>query len=154
MSELLFPLYPWLRAFHILAVIAWMAGLLYLPRLYVYHMGAAAGGELDEALKAQERRLLRAIMNPAMIASWTFGVLMLAANPGLLSQGFMHVKLLLVVLLTGLHHVYSTARKKFERGERPRTERTWRILNEAPAVLAILIVILVVVEPFRGGVAP
>jgi putative membrane protein len=152
-SELLFPFYSWLRAFHILAVIAWMAGLLYLPRLYVYHMGAAAGGELEGALKAQERRLLRVIMNPAMIAAWTFGVLMLAANPGLLPQPWMLAKLVLVVAMTGLHHIYSSARKTFERGQRPRSERFWRMINEAPAVLAILIVILAVVEPLRGSLA-
>ena len=148
MSEQLFVFYPWFRAFHILSVIAWMAGLLYLPRLYVYHMGATADGELDTALKGQERRLLRIIMNPAMIATWTFGVLMLAANPGLLSQGWMHAKLLLVVAMTGLHHIYSAARAKFERGERPRTEKFWRMINEAPFILAIFIVILAVVEPF------
>jgi putative membrane protein len=148
MSEILFPAYPWLRALHILAVIAWMAGLLYLPRLFVYHMTATAGGELETALAAQERRLLRFIMNPAMVAAWAFGLLMLAANPALLSQGWMHAKLVLVIGMTGLHHVYSSARKRFDRGERPRSERFWRLINEAPAVLAILIVILAVVEPF------
>jgi putative membrane protein len=145
--------YQWLRALHILSVIAWMAGLLYLPRLFVYHMTAAAGGELETALKAQEGRLLKFIMNPAMIAAWIFGVLMLVANTALLSQPWMHAKLVLVVVMTGLHHVYSLARKRFERGERPRTERFWRMINEAPAVVAILIVILAVVEPFRGAVA-
>ena len=83
MSEQLFAFYPWLRALHILSVIAWMAGMLYLPRLFVYHMKATAGGELDETLKVQERRLLRGITNPAMIAAWVFGLLMLWANPGL-----------------------------------------------------------------------
>jgi len=148
MSDWLAGGYQWLRALHILAVIAWMAGMLYLPRLYVYHMTATPDGELDEALKTQERRLLRGILNPAMIATWTLGPLMLWANPELLSQPWMHAKLLLVVLMSAVHGFYAAARKKFERGERPRTERFWRIINEAPAVLAIGIVILAVVEPF------
>ena len=148
MSEQLFVFYPWLRALHILSVIAWMAGMLYLPRLYVYHMDASPGGELDETLKIQERRLLKGITNPAMIATWTFGVLMLIANPGLLSQGWMHAKLLLVIVMSGVHGYYAATLKKFARGERPRTARFWRIVNEAPAVLAIFIVIFAVVEPF------
>ncbi len=153
MSEQLFALfysanvYSWLRALHILSVIAWMAGMLYLPRLYVYHMKAAPGGELDETLKVQERRLLRGITNPAMLAAWALGILMLIANPALLSQSWMHAKLALVVTMSAVHGYYSSARKKFERGERPRTERFWRILNEVPAVLAIPIVIFAVVEP-------
>lgn len=147
-AQFLSPFALWLKAFHILAVIAWMAGLLYLPRLFVYHMTAAPGGELDEALKKQERRLLKGIMNPAMIAVWLFGVLTLLATPAFLMQGWLHAKLLLVVVMTGIHHVYMAARKKFERGERPRTERFWRIVNEIPAVLAVLIVIFVVVKPF------
>jgi len=148
MSDWLASAYQWLRALHILAVIAWMAGMLYLPRLFVYHMTATPGGELDEALKTQERRLLRGILNPAMIAAWVFGPLMLWANPTLLSEPWMHTKLLLVVLMSGIHGYYAVARKKFERGERPRSERFWRIANEVPAVLAIGIVILAVVEPF------
>jgi putative membrane protein len=148
MSELLLPYYQWLRAFHILAVIAWMAGMLYLPRLYVYHMGAAPGGELETALKLQERRLLRAITNPAMIAAWTLGVLLLSANPALLSESWMHAKLTFVLILSGVHGFYASAFRKFARGERPYTERFWRIMNEAPALLAIGIVIFVVAEPF------
>jgi putative membrane protein len=131
-----------------LAVIAWMAGMLYLPRLYVYHMTATPGGELETALKLQERRLLRAIMNPAMIAAWTLGALMLIANPPLLQQGWMHAKLTFVVIMSGLHGFYSSSRRAFERGERPRSERFWRIMNEVPAVLAIGIVIFAVVQPF------
>lgn len=148
MSELLFPYYPWLRAFHILSVIAWMAGMLYLPRLFVYHMSASPGGELEETLKLQERRLLKGIVNPAMIAAWLFGLLMLAANPPLLQEAWMHAKLTLVVAMSALHGFYASAQKKFARGERPRTERFWRIANEAPFVLAIFIVIFAVVEPF------
>jgi putative membrane protein len=148
MSELLFPYYPWLRALHILSVIAWMAGMLYLPRLYVYHMGATPGGELEETLKLQERRLLRGIVNPAMIAAWLFGLLMLAANPDLLSRGWMHAKLALVIVMSGVHGFYAVMLKKFARGERPLSSTTWRILNETPFVLAIFIVVFAVVEPF------
>ncbi len=142
------PAYLWIKAFHILSVIAWMAGLLYLPRLFVYHVNATPGGELDETLKLQEHRLLRLIMNPAMIAAWLLGVLMLAVNSGLLSQGWMHVKLTALVAMTGLHHVYSAARKKFAAQANTRSERYWRIINEAPAILAIVIVIMAVVKPF------
>ncbi len=148
MSELLAAQYQWLRALHILSVIAWMAGMLYLPRLFVYHVGAAPGGELDTTLKAQEERLLRIITNPAMIAAWLFGGLMLWANPSLLSQPWMHAKLLFVVLLSGLHGFYAGARKKFARGENTRSDKFWRMMNEVPFVLAILIVIMAVVEPF------
>ena len=147
-SEFLFSYYPWLRALHILAVIAWMAGMLYLPRLFVYHMTAAPGGEAEEMLKAQERRLLKVITNPAMIAAWVLGALMLAANPPLFTERWLYAKLVLVVAMSGLHGFYASNQKKFARGERPRTERFWRLVNEIPALLAVLIVIFVVVEPF------
>ncbi len=140
--------YDWLRAFHILSVIFWMAGLLYLPRLFVYHAAATSGGELDETLKIQESKLLRLIMNPAMGAAWIFGLLMLWSTPAILQSPWMHVKLLGVVLMTGAHHYYAVARKKFARGENPHSGRFWRIANEAPAVLAIVIVIMAVIEPF------
>lgn len=142
------PLYQWIKAFHILSVIAWMAGLLYLPRLYVYHVGATPGGELDATLVQQERRLLRFIMNPAMIAAWALGLAMIAGRPELLSFGWLHVKLLAIVLMTVAHHVYATARKAFASGANTRSERYWRIVNEAPAILAIVIVVMAVVEPF------
>lgn len=148
MSPLLTTLYPWLKALHILSVIAWMAGMLYLPRLFVYHMKATPGGELEEALKGQERRLLKIIVNPSMVATWTFGLLMIAASPALLSQGWLHAKLLLVLIISGVHGYYAMAFKKFARGERPRSEKFWRIMNEIPFILAIPVVILVVVKPF------
>jgi putative membrane protein len=148
MTELLAPLYPWLKSLHILSVIAWMAGMLYLPRLYVYHMTAIPGGELETALKTQERRLLRIIVNPTMIATWSFGLLMIAANPALLGEGWLHAKLALVLIVSGVHGFYASAYKKFARGERPRTERFWRMINEVPFILAVPIVILVVLKPF------
>ncbi len=140
--------YDWLRAFHVLSVIFWMAGLLYLPRLFVYHTTATPGGELDATLKVQESRLLRLIMNPAMILAWTFGLLMLWSTPALLQAPWMHVKLLGVVLMTGAHHHYAAARKKFDRGENQRSGKYWRIVNEVPALLAVVIVVMAVIEPF------
>lgn len=137
----------WLKAFHIMAVIAWMAGLFYLPRLFVYHSGAAVGGELSQTLKVMERRLVSAIMTPAMLASWGLG-LWLAAEAGWWRAPWLHSKLLLVVLLTAFHLYLSRELRKFARDERPGTERYWRIVNEIPTLLMIGIVLLVVLKPF------
>ncbi|MGY6532658.1 protoporphyrinogen oxidase HemJ [Glycocaulis sp.] len=142
------PAYEVFKALHIVAVIFWMAGMLYLPRLFVYHHGAVAGGELETALLKQEKNLNRIIMGPALIAVWLFAGLMIATNPALLSQGWFHGKLVLVIALSGVHGFYAASVKRFARGERPRTERFWRIMNEVPAIAAILIVILAVVKPF------
>ncbi len=148
MQDLLNQHYVWLKAFHIISVVFWMAAMLYLPRLYVYHSTAEPGGELETALKTQERNLLKIIMNPASIAVWLFAVLMLWARPQLFGAGWFHIKLALVIGLTGLHHYYASAFKRFDRGERPRSERFWRIINEAPALTTIGVVILAVVKPF------
>lgn len=148
MTEFLSEHYLWIKAFHIIAVISWMAGLLYLPRLFVYHFDAPVGGDLSETLKVMERKLLKIIMNPAMIASWFFGILMLLANTALLQEGWMHGKLLLVLVMTGLHHVYIRWRKRFEKDERTHSSKFYRLWNEAPAVVMILIVVLAVAEPF------
>lgn len=143
--------YDWLRGLHILAIVFWMAGLLYLPRLYVYQFHAEPGGELERTLITQQRRLYRGIMIPAMIAAWTFGVLLLLSNAGR-SGGWVFiqsapwaVKLLGVVAMSGVHGFYGAARRKFAAGERPRTEKTWRLLNEIPAVLAVVIVLVATV---------
>lgn len=140
--------YLWLKAFHIIAVIFWMAGMLYLPRLFVYHHKAEAGGELEGSLLIQERNLLKIIVNPSMIAVWTLAGLMLIANPSLFSAGWFHIKLLLVLVLSGIHGFYAGAQKKFARGERPRTERFWRIMNEGPALMVVAIVLLAILKPF------
>jgi len=141
-------MYEWIKAFHIISVIFWMAGMLYLPRLYVYHSTAKMDGELDQTLKIQERRLLRIIVNPAMIASLLFGLWMLYLNPALLSgQGWFHVKILLLLILFGYHGFLSKTRKRFEAGERPRSEKFFRIINEVPPITIIFIVILAVVKP-------
>ncbi len=142
-------LYPWTRALHIVAVIAWMAGMLYLPRLFVYHAGAAPGSESSEMLKIMERRLLRAIINPAMIAVFLLGGALLL-TPGVAdwSMGWLHLKLLLVLVMAGLHGVMSKWRKEFEADRNQRSAKFYRLVNEVPTVLMIAIVILVVVKPF------
>ena len=140
-------LYPWLRAFHIIAVIAWMAGLLYLPRLFVYHCDAPAGSPQSETFKVMERRLLRAIMNPAMIAVWVLGLL-LAWQHDWWSAGWFHAKLVLVAGLTILHHALALYRKAFEADRNRHPARFYRMMNEVPTILMIGIVILVVIKPF------
>jgi putative membrane protein len=143
------PFYPWTKALHLIAVIAWMAGLFYLPRLFVYHTQVAAGGAESELFKTMERRLLRAIMNPAMIVVWLFG-LTLVLTPGVVDwhRGWWHLKLLSVLAMTGFHHHLATARKAFLADQRPKTERYWRGMNEVPTVLMVVIVIMVIVKPF------
>lgn len=140
-------LYLWIKAFHIMAVIAWMAGLLYLPRLFVYHFDTPPGSESSELLKVMERRLLRIIMNPAMMLTWMLG-LYLAWTVFRFQGVWLHVKLLSVVLLTGVHVYLGRAHRAFERDERPKSQRHWRIINELPALLMIVIVLMVVLKPF------
>ena len=137
----------WLKSLHVIAVIAWFAGLFYLPRLFVYHAGAAPGSELSETLKVMERRLLRLIMNPAMIVVWVTGP-WLAWWQGVYTDGWFLAKFALVVLLTGFHHALALWRKAFAGDRNTRSERFYRIANEVPTVLLIGIVILVIVKPF------
>lgn len=150
MTDFILTHYQWIKALHVIAVMAWMAGMLYLPRLFVYHATAPKGGELSETLKIMEYRLLRFIINPAMIATFVFGGLMLWANwKGLMTgQGWMHAKILFVLLLAGVHGMLSGARKKFARDANTRPAKFYRILNEVPTLLMIGIVILVIVKPF------
>lgn len=148
MADFILGNYDWFRALHIISVISWMAGLLYLPRLFVYHADAEKGSELSETFKIMERRLLRLIMNPAMIATWVFGLSMLYANSGLLGFGWMHAKLLFIALMTGFHHFLSITRKKFLVDANTRPAKFFRQMNEVPTVLMILIVIMVLVRPF------
>lgn len=140
--------YPWLKALHLISVIAWMAAMLYLPRLYVYHCRVEAGSEADGLFKIMEVRLLRAISNPAMIAAWVFGILMLIANPALLEMPWMHVKLTAVVLMSALHGFAARWRKDFVNATNRHSERFYRVMNELPAVLMVIIVIMVIVQPF------
>lgn len=148
MSNFLLDHYLIIKALHVIAVIAWLAGLLYLPRLFVYHAQAESGSDKSETFKVMERKLLRAIMNPAMIAVWIFGILMIVANPSLLQNGWLHVKLTCVVLLTILHHVYSSWRKMFMRDQNKYSPRFYRWWNEAPTALMIIIVFMVILKPF------
>lgn len=148
MADFLLTYYFWVQALHIIAVISWMAGMLYLPRLYVYHAGAKAGSELSETLKTMERKLLRFIMNPAMIATFIFGGLLIWANPSVMQGGWMHVKLTAVILMAVVHMMFAKWRKNFAADKNTRNDKFYRWWNEAPTVLMGLIVILAVVKPF------
>jgi protoporphyrinogen IX oxidase len=141
--------YPWIKAFHVVSVIAWMAGLLYLPRLFVYHAAETVGSPTAETLKLMERRLLRAIMNPAMVAVFVFGTL-LALTPGVVgwTSLWIYAKLALVGGLAVLHHAMARWRKDFAEDRNTRPARFYRLVNEVPTVLMIAIVILVIVKPF------
>ncbi len=138
----------WIKAFHVIAVIAWMAGLLYLPRLFVYHSEVPVGSPQSEMLKTHERLLLRRIVNPAMIAVWILG-LTLAYVTGAYADTWLQIKFLLVLALSGLHGFFAATVKTFARDANTRSTRFYRIINEVPFVLVIFIVILVVVKPFE-----
>jgi protoporphyrinogen IX oxidase len=142
--------YSIVKAFHIIAVIAWMAGMLYLPRLFVYHADAAPGTQLSETLKVMEARLLRVIINPAMAATWILGLLLVFAFDvvDIRADGWLHAKLTFVLIMSGLHGVFSRWRKDFAADRNQRTARFYRIANEVPTVLMIAIVLLVVIKPF------
>jgi putative membrane protein len=140
--------YLWLKAFHIIAVTAWMAGLLYLPRLMVYHRRTAIGGESSEIFKVMERRLLKAIMLPAMALSWLLGLVLIWVTDAFSGPSlWLTVKLIAVVVLTGFHFWLARFVKAFAEDERPRDERYFRINNEIPTVLLIVIVIMAVIKP-------
>jgi putative membrane protein len=138
----------WIKALHVIAVISWMAGLLYLPRLYVYHSQVEIGSAPSEIFKTMEHRLLRFIMNPAMILTWLLGLSLLIQETELMRQGWIHAKLLLVILLSGCHGFLAVHRKAFFLDQRLKSENFWRFFNEAPTILMIGIVILVIVKPF------
>ena len=139
--------YLWVKALHIIAVIAWMAGMLYLPRLYVYHCDAAAGSDQSETFKVMERRLLRAIINPAMIVAWVLGF-MLVAHLDLWASGWMHWKFALLIAMQLVHAGFARWRRHFANDENRHTAKFYRIMNEIPTVLMIGIVFLVVLQPF------
>jgi putative membrane protein len=143
--------YDWLRALHILSVIAWMAGLLYLPRLFVYHSQAKPDGELDKALKKQERGLLKIIMNPAMVAAWVFGLLLVWSNAERAGSWAIFLnwawiaKFVLIWIMTGLHHVFALQFKKFQTDSNLWSHKQYRVWNEMPFIVAIAIVFIAVV---------
>lgn len=139
--------YPWAKAIHIIAVIAWMAGMLYLPRLFVYHVDAEKGSVQSETFKVMERRLLRAIINPAMLLTWAFGLWLAWTGFGF-QGGWLHAKIALVVAMSAVHGYLSGAVRKFAQDRNTKSARHWRLVNEMPTLLMIAIVILVVVKPF------
>ncbi|WP_119061689.1 protoporphyrinogen oxidase HemJ [Dichotomicrobium thermohalophilum] len=143
-------MYLYVKAFHVISIIAWMAGLLYLPRLFVYHAYADVGSQQSETFKLMEVRLLRYIMNPAMIASWVFGLLLLGYY-GVINWSvdiWFHVKFLLVIILTGYHMVLARWRRLFAQDQNAHSAKFYRFMNEVPTVIMVVVVILAVARPF------
>jgi protoporphyrinogen IX oxidase len=145
-------MYEWIKAFHIIAVIAWMAGMLYLPRLFVYHCAAEKGSVQAETFKVMERRLLRAIINPAMVATWVFGLWLAWLGPdsryGWFASGWLWAKIILVLGLSAVHGFLARWRKDFAQDRNRHSHKFYRIINEVPTILMILIVLVVVLKPF------
>ena len=139
--------YPWIKAIHVIAIISWMAGMLYLPRLFVYHSEVPVGSAQSETFKVMEQRLLTLITNPAMVIAWVLG-LWLAWKSGYWAAHWFHVKFALVLVLSGLHGYLSAATRVFAEDRNTKRARDWRIINEIPAVLMVGIVVLVIVKPF------
>ncbi|WP_316206693.1 MULTISPECIES: protoporphyrinogen oxidase HemJ [unclassified Bradyrhizobium] len=140
-------MYEWIKALHVIAVISWMAGMLYLPRLFVYHCEAEIGSKQSETFKVMERRLFKAIINPAMIVTWLAGLYLVWAG-GWYMAGWFHVKFLLVLIMSGVHGFFSRWVREFAADRNTHAQRFYRIINELPTVLMIGIVILVIVKPF------
>ena len=140
-------MYEWIKALHVIAVIAWMAGMLYLPRLFVYHCEAEPGSKQSETFKVMERRLLKVIINPAMIITWLAGLYLVWAGHWYTSAWF-YAKFLLVTLLSGIHGTFVGLVRDFAADQNTHTQKFYRIINEVPTILMIFIVILVIVKPF------
>lgn len=139
--------YLWIKVLHVAAVISWMAAMLYLPRLFVYHAATAPGSETSETFKVMERRLLRGIATPSMIVTWLAGIA-LVWQGGWISSGWLHGKLLMVVILTGIHGMLAKHTREFAHDRNAKSGTYFRVLNEVPAVLMLVIVTLVIVKPF------
>ena len=150
MMEFLSSIFLWIKALHIIAVIAFMAGMLYLPRLFVYHTETQIGSSESERFKVMERKLLRAIISPSLVAVWLLGLTLAMTEPGVVHEGWMQAKICLVVALSAMHGLYARWVKEFARDIRRYPQRVYRIWNEVPALLMVIIVILVVVKPFSG----
>ena len=140
-------MYEWVKAFHVIAVISWMAGMLCLPRLFVYHCDAAPGSKQSETFKVMERRLLKAIINPAMTVTWVLGLTLVWLG-GWHTSPWMHAKFALVIVLSALHGFLVRCWREFDADRNTRSQKFYRIINEVPTVLMIGIVILVIVKPF------
>ncbi len=148
MRDFLLSNYLWIKALHIVAIVAWMAGMMYLPRLFIYHHQAEKGGEAERFFIQMERRLLKGIVNPSMIAVWLLAALMLYVNPALLTTPwFIAVKFPAVLAIAAMHGLFANAQKKFARGERPRSEKFWRIANEVPFLLLMVAIVMAVLKP-------
>jgi protoporphyrinogen IX oxidase len=149
MAIVLLHIYPWIKALHVMSVIAWMAGMFYLPRLYVYHCEVQRGSAESERFKVMERRLLKQIINPAMISSWVCGLL-LVATPGVVdwASGWWLTKFAAVIAMSGFHGAISKWRRMFLEDRNVKPQRFYRIANEVPTVLMMIIVIMVIVRPF------
>ena len=139
--------YEIIKAFHLLAAISWMVGLLYLPRLFVYHSQTQIGSVQAETFKVMERRLLTAIMTPAMIATFIFGIWLIALNHGLIYETWFQIKFVAVIIMGGIHGKLSKMRRLLENDEKPLSTKTYRIWNEVPTILMILIVVMAIVKP-------
>jgi protoporphyrinogen IX oxidase len=140
-------MFLWIKSLHVLAIISWMAGLLYLPRLFVYHSQVAAGSEQSETFKVMERRLYQAIMTPALIVAWVTGSLLVWMG-GYMTDGWLHAKLAFVLLLTASHFHMDQLRRSFSEDRNTKSHRYFRVLNEAPTLLMVGIVVFVIVKPF------
>lgn len=147
--DMLSVFYPWTKALHVIAMVAWMAGMFYLPRLFVYHCDMQPGSRESERFKVMEYRLLRQIINPAMIATWVFGIL-LVLTPGAIdwTSGWWHMKLIAVLLMSGFHGAMSKWRREFMEDRNTKSERFYRIANEVPTILLMVIVVMVIARPF------
>lgn len=149
MTEIVSILYPWIKALHVMAVIAWMAGMFYLPRLFVYHAERAEiGSELDLTFQVMEEKLLRVIINPAMIVAWICGLVMIWQGAFDWGSAWSWIKIVAVLVMSWFHGWLSTRRKEFVRGENTRSGRVYRLMNEVPTVLMVIIVTMVIVRPF------
>jgi len=149
LNDVLSVLYPWVKSLHVMSVIAWMAGMFYLPRLYVYHCDTVPGSTDSERFKVMERRLLKQIINPAMISTWVFGLLLIL-TPGVVdwASGWWWVKFISVWLMSGFHGALSKWRRLFLEDRNTKPQRFYRIANEVPTVLMMIIVIMVIARPF------
>jgi putative membrane protein len=149
MLDVLMPWYDWIKVGHIVSIISWMAGMFYLPRIFVYHAERALpGSDLDQTFQVMERKLLRLIMTPSMIASWVFGLLLVGMGMFDWSAGWSWAKLAAVIAMTGMHGWLSARRRDFAAGRNTLNGRAYRIANEVPTVLMLVIVIMVIVRPF------
>lgn len=149
MNEILMDLYPWLKVGHVVSLVAWMAGMFYLPRLFVYHAEkASVDSELDRTFQVMERRLLRLIMNPAMISTWVFGLILIGLGVFDWSAAWSWIKLAAVIAMTGMHGWLAARLREFAEGRNTRPGRSYRIANEVPTLLMLVIVVMVIVRPF------